>query len=148
MLEVVLLDTGVQGALTYPKENPTARPRLDRLRRSGIRVLVPEIADDELRRELLRLRNRRGIERLDALKARLGYVRITTDAMLLAAEFWAQARQDGYATATDEALDADVILAAQARVLAQQQRGEVVIATTNVGHLARFVAATEWQAIT
>src|SRR5947209_44482 len=128
MPEIVLLDTGVLGALTHPKENPRARPWLQQLRQSGVRVLVPEIADYELRRELLRLRNRQGIQRLDNLKSRLGYVRITTAAMLLGAEFWAQARQGGYATADDRALDGDVILAAQTRLIP----GDVLIATTNV----------------
>jgi predicted nucleic acid-binding protein len=55
MPDIVLLDTGVLGALTHPNTHPTARPWLNQLRRQGIRVLVPEIADYELRRELLRL---------------------------------------------------------------------------------------------
>jgi hypothetical protein len=67
--------------------------------------------------------------------------------MLLAAELWAQARRQGQPTAPDLALDADVILAAQARLLAQQQPEPVVIATTNVGHLARFAPARLWRDI-
>lgn len=66
--------------------------------------------------------------------------------MLQAAEFWAKARQQGRPTAPDLALDADVILAAQATILARQG-DPVVIATTNVGHLARFASAQHWQHI-
>jgi hypothetical protein len=88
------------------------------------------------------------VERLNNLKARLGYVRITSEVMLLAAELWAQARSGGYATAADEALDGDVILAAQARILATLQSRTVVVATTNVGHLAYFTTAVGWQDIT
>jgi hypothetical protein len=66
--------------------------------------------------------------------------------MLQAAEFWAQARQQGQPTTVDAALDGDVILAAQAFLLSQQG-DPIVIATTNVGHLSRFVPAQRWQDI-
>jgi hypothetical protein len=66
--------------------------------------------------------------------------------MLQAAEFWAQARRQGRPTTVDAALDGDVILSAQAVVLAQQ--GDPVdIATTNVGHRSRFAVAQRWQDI-
>jgi len=107
---------------------------------------VPEIADYELRRELLRMDKIDGIKRLDALKDILGYIPITTQMMLVAAEFWAQARKKGKPTADDKALDGDVILAAQARVIMDGGKN-VVIATTNVGHLSRFVNAKEWKGI-
>jgi len=41
-------------------------------------------------------------------------------------------------------VDGDVILAAQATTLGV---ADVVVATTNVGHLSRFVAAEIWQQI-
>jgi hypothetical protein len=46
-----------------------------------------------------------------------------------------------------EALDADVILAAQVHSLRTGDE-RVVVATTNVGHLARFVEARRWPDIT
>ncbi len=113
----------------------------------GFEAKVPEIADYEIRRELLRMDKIDSIKRLDALKDVLGYIPITTQMMLVAAEFWAQARKQGKPTADDKALDGDVILAAQAWVI--MDRGQdVVIATTNVGHLSRFVNAKEWKDIT
>ena len=66
--------------------------------------------------------------------------------MRQAALFWAQMRQMGLPTATDDALDGDVILAAQAAIV----RGlgeDVVVATTNVRHLARLVPAEQWDQI-
>jgi hypothetical protein len=64
--------------------------------------------------------------------------------MRRAAELWALARQQGQPTAADTDLDADVILAAQALTLTAST---VIVATTNVGHLARFVSAELWQNI-
>jgi hypothetical protein len=95
---------------------------------------------------LLRAGKGKGVERLDILK-RLGYIPLSTDAMLRAAEFWAQARQAGLATAPDEALDADVILAAQAVIIGNSSENDVVVATGNVGHLSRFVRAELWNDI-
>lgn len=112
-----------------------------------MQVLVPEIADYELRRELLRSGRKRSIAVLDRYKQYLGYVPLTTEVMLQAAEFWAIARNQGKPTAPDRALDGDVILAAQAEVLGRSG-DDVVIATTNVRHLSLFVAAEEWQLIT
>jgi hypothetical protein len=113
---------------------------------AGDHVLIPEIADYEVRRELLRPRNLASLTRLDDFKRRLGYLAITTEAMLQAAAFWAEARRQGRPTADVHALDGDVILAAQASLLARDG-DEVIIATTNVGHLARFVDARLWEEI-
>jgi hypothetical protein len=68
-------------------------------------------------------------------------------AMRKAAELWAQARRAGTPTAPDLALDGDVILAAQALLLATQEAEQVVIATTNPGHLNRYTDAQEWSAV-
>lgn len=85
---------------------------------------------------------------LDRYKATLNYLPFTTDAMLRAAAFWAAARRGGKPTAPDLALDADAILAGQASSAAAGEEGnDVLVATTNVGHLSRFVFAQEWQEI-
>ncbi len=86
------------------------------------------------------------MRRLDQLKAVLPYAKITTEVMLKAAELWAEARRSGQPTSDPKALDGDVILAAQA-LLAGEGGDEVVVATTNVGHLVRFVSAKDWQEI-
>jgi len=109
--------------------------------------MVPEIADYEVRRELLRAEKAKGVGRLDSLKA-IGYLPLSTNAMLKAAEYWAQARQAGFPTAPDEALDIDVVLAAQAAVLGDSSNSDVVVATANVGHLSRYVRAELWKDIT
>jgi hypothetical protein len=76
----------------------------------GTRVIVPEIADYEVRRDLLRANKVSGLTRLDALARLLEYLPLTTGAMRQAGVFWAQVRQQGQPTADDKALDGDVIL--------------------------------------
>jgi len=61
-----------------------------------------------------------------------------------AALFWAQARQQGQPTAGDKTIDGDMILIAQAVTLSVTN---LIIATTNVGHLSKFVRADLWQNI-
>ena len=109
---------------------------------SGTRIILPEIADYEVRRELVRLAKTNSIADLDYYVQVLEYLPITTDAMRLAADLWAQVRQQGRPTADPKEIDGDVILAAQAILLGAL---DTVVATTNVGHLSRFVAARHWQ---
>ena len=147
--DVVLLDSGPLGLVSHPnaeKINAEAIEWLEALLSGGVSVLVAEIADYEVRRELLRAGRQRGVRRLDELKEAIGYRPNTTRAMLAAAGLWADARKQGQPTAPDPALDADVILAAQARdVESEGQR--VTVATTNPRHLSRFVDAKAWQEI-
>lgn len=148
MSQVVLLDTGPLGLVTNPRRSPQSvacAQWLQALVAHGVRVIVPEISDYEVRRELLRAKKEPGLARLDALATRLEYLPLTTPAIRRAAVFWAQARQQGQPTADDKALDGDVILAAQAMTLGI---ADVVIATTNVGHLSRFAPAALWPEIT
>jgi predicted nucleic acid-binding protein len=106
---------------------------------AGTVVYVPEIADYEVRRELIRAGKRKSLRKLDALIGQAHYLALDTVTMRRAAELWAQARNLGTPTAPPEALDADVILAAQA------ERAGAIVATENVGHLARFVTARHWR---
>lgn len=150
MSELVLLDAGPLGLVTNPRESDESRRCKAWLRgilAAGGRVLVPEIADYEVRRELIRAGRAQGIARLDALAEQLGYLPIDTAVMRRAAELWAEARKAGQPTADIHALDADVILAAQAGLAGESDGVAVVVATTNIGHLGRFVDARPWASI-
>lgn len=146
---IVLLDASPLGMITNPRsspENEACKNWLSRLVSEGIEVVVPEIADYEVRRELLRAGKERGLRRLDALKRMLSYAPISTSVMLKAAEFWAEARKIGRQSADDSSLDADMILAAQAGAL-NRNGDESLIATTNVRHLGLFSTARLWRDI-
>ena len=148
---LVILDSGPLGLLS----NPTTHGQAHQARAwaqthlaNGGRIAVPEIADYEVRRELLRAGKEPGIARLDRLCDGLGYLPLSTAIMRLAAELWAEARNAGLPTAHDAALDGDVILAAQARaVVAANGNETVVVATTNTAHLGRYVDARLWSEI-
>ena len=116
----------------------------DRFRRAATEqaFLVSELADYELRRELLRLGAARSIAHLDELTRELPYVPVSTAVWRRAAALWASARNAGSVTAPAEALDGDVIVAAQAI------DEDAVVLTTNTKHFdALAVRAVEWSAV-
>ena len=147
MNQTILLDSGPIGLVTNPKssvEGMACANWLQLMISNGHRVIIPEIIDYEIRRELIRANKINGLRRPEQLITLGEYLPITTAAMRQAALLWAEARQQGQPTAGDKTIDADVILASQAMTLAIS---DVVIATTNVGHLSRFVQADLWQNI-
>jgi hypothetical protein len=152
MQEYVLLDSGPLGhACQRPGTALADQCRLwiDGLMARGVEVIVPEVADYEIRRELTRINAYGSIRRLDNLVAMggLSYLPVTTAAWRQAASFWADARQRGLPTASPDALDADVILAAGATTIGQPG-DQILVATVNVGHLARYCDARLWTSIT
>ena len=145
----LFLDTTPLGLLTQRTGRPEAEACRDWLASrlsSGVNVYIPEIADYELRRELVRAGKTAGVARLDLLKDSLRYLPITTEAMLLAADLWARARRRGFVTADEKALDGDVILAAQA-LSSGIAASEIIVVTSNPSHLSHFLAARRWEEI-
>lgn len=146
----IVLDSGPLGLLS----NPAGTAEVQAITKwstactvAGHRLYVPEVIDYELRRELLRAGKTKGRLALDALKTLFRYLPIKTDAMLRAAELWADARVRGIATGDPKKLDVDVILAAQALTLGAP-KSKLIVAAPNVRHIAHFVAAADWKNIT
>src|SRR5262245_1137058 len=109
MARILLLDSSPLGLLCRPRGHPrgdACRRWLDSIKLAGIVVVVPEVADYEIRRELIRLGARAGLVRLDNLATTWRYDPLTTTIMRKAAEFWADLRRRGLPTAGDESLDA------------------------------------------
>lgn len=150
MTKAVFLDTGILGVITHPRADDEAKQCnawLLGLLNAGVRICVAEVCDYELRRAYLHRNATSQLRRLDRLNATVSYVPIDTKMMNRAAELWAEARRNGTPTADDKELDCDVILAAQAE-LATLLDEDLVVATTNVGHLQLFVKADGWRNIT
>jgi len=116
--------------------------------RAGNRVVAPAICCYEAVRELERLGAGTQIARLRAFCHAVPDCHLPiTDAQLdLAAKLWAWTRNNGTPTASVDALDGDVILAAQVLSLGVAPQ-DLVVATTNVAHLSLFVPADLWTNI-
>lgn len=150
---IVLLDSSPLGMLTNPKATQKTRDItnwLISLQKAKVEVKVPEICDYEVRRSLLKINSTNAIKKLDYLGQNVGYIKINTETMHLAAKLWADLRQKNLATSGDKELDGDVILAAQAitlKALPENAKKRVVVASENLKHLTRLVEADTWQNI-
>jgi len=142
----ILLDSYPLGILTNPRPLPPIIQWMRSCEAAGHEIYIPEVIDYELRRELLRAKKYIGVSNLDILKTTARFLPITSVAMLLAADLWATSRQSGLSTGDPKKLDVDVILAAQALTLGVP-RSSLIVATSNVSHLSRFVTADLWSNI-
>jgi toxin FitB len=147
MSRAVLLDTHPLSQVTHPKVNPLVQQWLRSLGKTETVIRVPEIADYELRRELLRQGKQKSIDRLNKL-SQICLIPLTPETMRKAAELWAWVRNQGKPTASNESLDGDVILAAQA-ILQLKSFDKVIVVTTNLKHISRFesegICVVDWQ---
>jgi predicted nucleic acid-binding protein len=139
MTTPIMLDTGPLGKITHPRRNPDIVNWFQSLLQNNVPVIIPEISDYELRRNLILENLIKSLERLNQLKELLIYQPINTDTMLLAAQLWADARKNGTPTANKFALDGDVILSTQAI------QSNAVIVTENTSHLSQFTLAIHWN---
>ena len=136
----LLLDTGVLGWICHPRKHEDVRAWF-RAAAATHEIFLSEVADYELRRELLRIGAPRSLRRLDELDRELRYLPVTTATWRAAAQLWAFLRRQGIVTAAAEALDGDILIAAEAIA-----EGATVV-TTNPRHFQRIVAAVEWGAV-
>lgn len=134
----LVLDTGVLGQICHPRKYYDVRSWFGRAAREH-EFLVSEVADYELRRELLRIGSHKGLDRLDELTRELRYLPTTTATWRAAARLWAEQRRIGRVTA--EGLDGDVLIAAQAI----EELAAVV--TANEKHFEGVVDALPWTVV-
>ena len=153
MPRAIILDSFAVGSMGQNSSAPTSattqcRDWVYRCIRAGNLVFVPAICYYETLREMERRNAQVKIQHLRqfclAVSDRLLPLEIVH--LELAAQLWAQARNTGQSTASPDSLDGDVILAAQSLALGLPPT-DFVVATTNVGHLSRFVPAEDWQNI-
>ncbi len=107
-------------------------------------IYIAAIVDYEIRRGLLHLtktgqESQKSITRLDTYISDFDYIPLDRIIMNNAAELWADARSKGISTADQKALDADVILAAQAKSV------NAIVVTDNVRHLGKYIMTKKWN---
>ncbi len=145
MAAIYLLDTGPLGLLAHdrPARRLPIQTWLVQEMTAGATVYISEVADFEVRRELTRL-IRAGqlpptrLNRLDQLANLCSYLPVCTAMWRRAADLWADSRLQGTPTASAGALDADILIAAQAaEVLA-------TVVTNNPLHIGRWVPVHAW----
>ena len=138
MNEVIVHNSGPVGIITSPRNTLVAsacRQWLGELLAKGRRVILQEVTDYEVRRELIRRNSVNALINLDQLGQRVEYMPLTTQIMRLSAELWAQARQRGLQTAANQSLDCDSLGV------------PAIVASGNWAHLSRYVPAQDWQTI-
>jgi hypothetical protein len=110
MRKIIGLDTTPLGIVTNPKKpkiTQTAVEWVADLERAGHKIIVPAIADFELRRELVRAGNVDGVASLDTFNQVLPdrYLPLTDSALKRGADLWAQARNRGVLPADPKELN-------------------------------------------
>jgi len=148
----IVLDTSPLSLLTQKQghaQGDACKIWYANLELAGHQFFVPEIADYELRRELLRTGKSTSIARLDKFNSvePNRYLPLSTADVRLAADLWSQARNSGRTGAPPDALDGDVFIAAQALRLVAATHGlsQTIVATSNVSHLTHLVKAELWS---
>ena len=145
MPNTFLLDTGPLGLLDHDLSTVREPIQLWLLEEmaGGATIYLSEVADYELRREVTRLVQAgqlppSRLARLDQLAEVFTYLAVSTAMWKRAAELWAEARKQGKPTANPAALDADVLIAAQAIEV------QATVVTTNAGHLSQWITVRNW----
>lgn len=147
---LIVLDSGPLFMVNNSQANENTKACQEWLKRmvaQGATIVVPEIADYEIRRFMHKGDRYESIAALDALNTAAYYLPLTTAVMRKAAKLWAESRKKHFTTGHDLELDADVILAAQALTLDENTQDEVIVASDNIRHLKFFVNAQRWQDI-
>lgn len=145
-MKTVLLDSHPLGLICHPMksaESKKCEQWVVALQAAGCRVVLPEIVDFEIRRVFEHRNNTKSLRLLNFYIQTLDFLALESATLRQAAALWGQIRRKGRPTASQDALDIDVILAAQALSLNRP----VVVATSNPAHLSLFVPAERWELI-
>lgn len=157
---IVVLDSNVLGLLATPDKSVAFEDEresteiyrctewLYRLLSRGVRVVIPDICDYEVRRELIRI-DSSSIEHLNSLRELLDCREVTFDILEHAAKLWAESRKISQPNTVQENIDVDCIISAYCHILEQENPGrEVILATKNIKDFQRTTKCAHWQDIT
>jgi predicted nucleic acid-binding protein len=125
---IVFIDSGVLGLVSSPSNQGEARECKEwfyRLLARSIYVITSDICEYEVRRSLILASfmnpTVKGIENLDELQQVIDFLPLTKSVMREASLLWAKARSLTLPTADNKNIDADIIIAAQWKLLTMIQ---------------------------
>jgi len=157
---IVILDSNILTLLVTPldeklsedekltKEIHQCTKWFERLLSKGARIIVSDICDYEVRRELIRIKSK-SVQELDNLRDLIEFQPVTFAVLEKAAELWAEARDLSQSNKIKDNIDVDCILAAQWCLLKEQNPGrKVIIATKNIKDFQGVTDCDVWQNIT
>ena len=156
MSRIIILDSGPlsNSVVRPPRPNKIPTPSqlcgewIRECELAGCTLFVPAIAYYESLREIERRRATSQRERLRDfvfdVPDRL--IPLSTEILEDAASLWGEVRRAGRPTSANASLDADLILVAQIRALGLSH-SDYVVASSNLGHIGRFVPCEEWTNI-
>lgn len=143
---VIVLDAGPLSAILYAKRGSAIETWYNDHLAAGTKFVIPEVADYEVRRLLVKRKAVARIARLDELIKTVYYHPISTSVMHHAADAWAACRLRGQPFTVDDRFDGDAVFVGHVRVL-EAAGTQVLVATHDVADLSPWVDAYEWQDI-
>lgn len=147
-MKTVVLDSLPLAELCRKKIKDEVGNLLLFLRNQKISLRVAEITEYELRRELLRSQRYRSDNRLNKFYLTNRIIPIDRLALIKASEIWAELRNLGIPTASNERIDIDTIMIAQSLTLKKDFQ-EVIILTSDPEDISRFcrygIRVWQWQ---
>lgn len=153
MIRLVALDTGPLGLLTHPRRSEdcdACYAWVEELLEARVRVVLPAIADYELRREYHQRNSMSALRNLDFFRRLVEPIPMSDETLRRAAVLWGETRRAGRPTSSPAALDGDCILVTQVRMVLERtdlSESEWIIATSDIGDLKRLAPAARWQDI-
>lgn len=155
----LLLDTNLLRRLCHPSSHADVRAwyrgwLIHGLAGGDVEFVISAVADYELRRGYIYALGqgndaRQSLAQLDDLCGLWEVQQISPRNLRDAAAIWADARRNGTPTASERDVDWDILIAAQAKEMAEQSKGvRVVVVTSNATHLKVHGAdAKDWHEI-
>ncbi|MEG3436898.1 hypothetical protein V0288_07180 [Pannus brasiliensis CCIBt3594] len=144
---IILLDSGVLGALSNPNESEI-NARLEQWLFNKIKwgsLITSQVCKYEVKRSLLKIQSK-GINKLADLEELIDFIPIVDRDIEIACELWVKSITEGIQVAPERDINFDIILCAQWQRLQEENPGrKVIIATTNLRHLRRFAEAELWE---
>ncbi len=147
-MKVIVLDSTPLAELCRKKPKQEVIDLLKFIDDSDFIIKIAEITEYEVRRELLRTKKDKACRRLGRYHLTERTIPINREALILASEIWAELRNSGKSTASNQRIDCDTIMIAQSLSL-KKYFDEIIVLTSDPEDISRFcqygIKVWRWQ---